>query len=87
LTNNFVESKKLILIGITIEILTKLISVETLPRKLVAQLGFPKKLFFTFDEIKIRTKFYPNLAKILMFRFPNFDFNVKIGILVLIVYF
>jgi hypothetical protein len=43
---------------------------------LISNLGFPRKSF-TFDEIEIPTKFYPNFDVSI---FRNFVFDVEIGI-------
>jgi hypothetical protein len=47
-----------------------------------AFLGFPRKsFFFTFDEIDIPTKCYPNIVEISMFRNFDFDFGFDLNYL------
>jgi hypothetical protein len=61
----------------------RMISIE------LATLGFPRKYFFTFDDIEIPTKLKVNFVEISIFRFPksrfrsknlNFDLRFDIGI-------
>jgi hypothetical protein len=44
---------------------------------LLLQVGFPRKSFFTFDEIEIPTKFYPNLVEISMFRISKISISMS----------
>jgi hypothetical protein len=42
-------------------------------------LGFPRKTFFTFDEIEILTKLYPNIVEILKFRFSEISIPISMS--------
>jgi hypothetical protein len=41
------------------------------------QLGVSRKSFFSFDELEIPTKFYPNFVEISMFQFSEIRFRFK----------